>query len=301
MRIQISMAKSEKYSKHPARKNITPRKSAKKTSIMNKCSILMDIHRSVEIAMPSDYETAVALVASQERKFVLYDSAPNRLILLKPSRSIKGLWRGGIGTKKTPYTLEKKSILAGKHHLDIINKDGKYHTMAWVTTADKVKEALKSGVFDPQYIQDPLAKMIAQMGEYKRTVLERSRELDRTVTHNEERLEIVDTSQDLLAILRPLNRCINGYHAQKSPQVNLETTMKALASTIKSLQALHNDLLTKTFPIPPHRQIMSDAIQNILKNLTGYDAKLQILLKETPAPDERQIRQLLESYGTDNL
>jgi hypothetical protein len=181
-------------------------------------------------------------------EYIIYGAAGTSMKLLVP-RQVAGIGYSSIedlanasvaecctfnkvAIQNTPLTDDIESQLA------IVNKDGIYETLVWTTTPAHIKTALRAGVFNPRPMQNPLAKMIAQLGDYKQTVFSRSVEDSLIVRHNRKKLEIVDFTQDCLELLQPLHFCINNYDDGVSPHENLEVLIKKLDKLIDNLAEL---------------------------------------------------------------
>jgi hypothetical protein len=139
----------------------------------------------------------------------------------------------------TKTTIQTTTLPSGQQsELNIVNKDGIYETLVWTTTPENIKAALRAGVFDQKPMQNPLAKMIAQLGEYKKLVFSRSIEDDMVVKHNQEKLAIVDITQKALAALVPLYCSINNYDEGISPAKNLSALIKKVTELSEKISEL---------------------------------------------------------------
>ncbi len=120
----------------------------------------------------------------------------------------------------TTIELEKVPVLGT--NLTVVNQDGQYETLLWTTTPENIKRALRSGVFSPEVIQSPIAKMIAQIGRYKRSTFELKIEQDGLVSRrSNEKLHIADMAQDYLEALQGVHANINNYNELLSPKIIL--------------------------------------------------------------------------------
>ncbi|PJE09001.1 hypothetical protein [Legionella sp.] len=249
------------------------------------------------------YQAMLAYNEFLKRKFILHGADDSKLVLLTPFRAIGTPPGGGLPSFSelseiaTPSTLEKKKVYShGEAKLSIVNQDNNYQTTVYVTTAEKIRSALRNGVFEASSIQDPLAKMIAQIGEYKRTVFERSTELGLKVRKNEERLVVADMAQMLIEALQPLNRSVNRYQSVKTPEENLATITKKLKKLRENLQEKIDSMKDKKEQAPYSGLIHCAAT---LKYATYQYEKSLAAIKN---PSEEQVRAILGSYGSsDNL
>jgi hypothetical protein len=87
--------------------------------------------------------------------------------------------------------------------LNVVNKNGNYETLVWTTTPANIKKALRAGVFASKTIQNRLTKAVAHLGLYKQLMFSRSVEEGFVVKHNNEKLAIVDFTQDCIEALQP--------------------------------------------------------------------------------------------------
>ncbi|MFI4919689.1 MAG: hypothetical protein ACHP65_09055 [Legionellales bacterium] len=251
------------------------------------------------------YQEMLSYNKSLARRFVLHGKDESSMTLLDPSRTLalseSSGWPSsfnGLGKSTTPSVFHKKKIYSNdktKAKLALVNRDGNYHSLVYVTTSAQIKMALRNGVFEPAGIQDPLAKMIAELGVYKRKVFERSTELHVLVTNNEERLAVVDVTQRLLEALQPLNRCINHYETVKTPQENCTDLLAKLEDLTKEVDRLMAENNTTT--AEPYMTLMACAA-----SLGRQTKKYQATIASMENPFEEQVRGVLGSYGSgDNL
>ncbi|WED42077.1 hypothetical protein [Legionella cardiaca] len=250
------------------------------------------------------YQQMLSYNSFLKRKFGLHGKDGEKLILYEPTRAIAvpkgGIFPSfnGLGKTVTPTVLEKKTLYSNSTthaKLSVINQDKQYQTLVYVTTPQKLKEALRNGVFDAHSIQDPLAKMIAEIGSYKRIVFERSTELQVAVTKNQERLAVADLTQTLIEILQPLNQCINNYAAGKTPEENLRNILDKTKQLDKEIENIIN--ANKAHNEEPYLTLMSCAAT--LRKQTQQYRQLLTAMKN---PSEEQVKAILGSYGTrDNL
>lgn len=240
--------------------------------------------------------------AALQRMFSLYGKDGTKVTLFEPTRAImipKGSFFptfSGLGTTTTPTEFTKHRIYSdadSKAKLSIINHDGRYQTLIYTTTPENIKLALRNGVFDSATIQDPLAKMIAEIGTYKRKVFERSTELHAQVTSNSERLVVADVAQTLIEVLQPLNRLINNYDRSRKPQENLKNIVATLDGLSLQLAKMIDE--TKAKNEEPYLTLMACAV-TLKKRTEQYRASLA----EIKHPSEEQVRAILGSYGTNN-
>ncbi|KTD32817.1 hypothetical protein Lnau_2465 [Legionella nautarum] len=252
----------------------------------------------------SPYHAMLAYNESLKRKFVLHGADDSKMVLLTPFRAIATPAGSVLPSLSelseitTPSILEKKKVYSnGQATLSIVNQDDSYQTTVYVTTAEKIRSALRNGVFDASGIQDPLAKMIAQIGEYKRTVFERSTELGIKVRKNEERLAVADGAQTFIEALQPLNRSVNRYQSVKTPKENLEVIIKKLAKFRENMRnerrAMEAKMGEKT-DLEPYSTLIHGA-----KTLgyAAYQYEQSLIAIKDQNPTQEQVRAILGSYG----
>ncbi|KTD25801.1 hypothetical protein [Legionella maceachernii] len=252
----------------------------------------------------SPYDEMVLYNEFLKEKFILHGADNSTLTLLNPSRAIAFPKDsilpsfGELGQVGTPSVLEKKTIYSNtktKAKISVINQEGQYQTTVYVTTPEKIRQALRNGVFEPANIQDPLAKMIAQIAEYKRKVFQRSTELQVKVRKNEERLAVADITQAVIETLQPLNRYINHYEAVKSPVENLEKIVTEIDHLTGELEKIIGEIPGKKEE--PYLSLLN-CIYSIKHNAKQYKKSLEAIQN----PTEEQVRAILGSYGVnDNL
>ncbi len=250
------------------------------------------------------YQQMLSYNSFLKKKFGLHGKDNSTLTLYEPTRAITTPKGGmlpsfsGLGKTVTPTVLHKKVIYSNpttQAKLSVINQDGKYQTTVYVTTPEKIKIALRNGVFEASTIQDPLAKMIAEIGVYKRTVFERSTELHVKVTKNEERLAVADITQTLIEALQPLNQCINNYNASKTPQENLQGVLQRLNQLGENLTHLISENEAKKEEPYPTLMACAAKVKNQIEEYRNALAKIK-------NPSEDQVKTILGSFGTsDNL
>jgi hypothetical protein len=140
--------------------------------------------------------------------------------------------------------------------------------------------------------------MIAQIGEYKRTVFERSTELGIKVRKNEERLVVADKAQTFIEALQPLNHSVNRYQSVKTPEENLEAIIKKLEkfreimrNERKALEGLWDGKKDQE----PYPSLIHSA-----KTLgyAAYQYEQSLIAIKDQSPTEEQVRAIFGSYGS---
>ena len=190
----------------------------------------------------------------------------------------------------SPKTPTSKSEIA------IVNKDGVYDTMVWTTTPKNIRAALRAGVFEVKPIQNPLAKMIAQLGEYKQLVFSRSVEDSLVVKHNQKKLAIVDFTQDCIEALQPLHFSMNNYDGSVSPQEN----MQQLIVKVNALQTRLNEIKNTFYGAAssdPFYVKMCEDVKPLLAQLELYKNNLDQRLQSGIAISQVEMEGILRPYG----
>jgi hypothetical protein len=124
--------------------------------------------------------------------------------------------------------------------LNVVNKNGNYETLVWTTTPANIKKALRAGVFASKTIQNRLTKAVAHLGLYKQLMFSRSVEEGFVVKHNNEKLAIVDFTQDCIEALQPLYESINNFDVKGDPKQNLVELLTKLDNLSDKLTAIEN-------------------------------------------------------------
>ena len=198
-----------------------------------------------------------------KNEFILYGTAnPDGIKLLAPVK-VTSLLRRGVEdlasadkahavhlTKKIIYSKAsplrrahvKRRVYDTLYEVAIVNQNGIYETLTWTTTPAHLRAGLRAGVFSAHTFQNPLTRMIAQLGQYKRKVFERSTEEDFVVKHNAKKLEIVDFAQNCIELLQSLYSSINNFDISKSPAANLQIIFDKLDKARENTAHLRGDL-----------------------------------------------------------
>ena len=221
-------------------------------------------------------------------EFVIYGEPDGPgVYLLVPGRVV-GLTGTGVEDLAKPelaetihYTktkIQTTPLVGSDQHaeLAIVNRDGIFNTLVWTTTPENIRAALRSGVFDYQPMQNPVAKMIAQLGEYKRNVFSLSIEDNMIVKHNYEKLTIVDITQKILEAIQPLHSCINNYDESISPIDNLSALITRLNSLIDKISVLkknHQSYLDFDVDVVNHQN-------ELISKIAAYRDHLMKLMRE---------------------
>jgi hypothetical protein len=245
-------------------------------------------------ATQTAYEYIVAQNNQTKKRFI--DSADNgqTVTIIEPKKafSITGGSKLGDVSTATSYTLTKTAM--GEHGLSIVNKDGEFETLTLVTEPANIKKLLRAGVFSPDSMQNPITKMIAKIGEYKCKVAERSEEENLKVRNNQQRLDIVDFTQDCLEKLQPLLMSVNNYNENKTPQQNIAAMKETLQAYISELAAVRSQLpnLNKE----PYKSL-SDGIKRLQESTKEYIDTLS----QHQNSKEAEIKKLLRPHGYNNV
>ena len=243
-----------------------------------------------------------------KKDFILYGEADAEgVTLLKPGRTAAVI-TGGVEdlaaadmaepihlTKKILYTnsVDASGVAQTPTQLAVVNEDGIFDTLVWTTTPAKITSALRSGVFESRSIQNPLAKMIARLGEYKRDVFERSVEDDTVVKHNQDKLAIVDITQDCIAALQSLHYSINNYNGNVTPKENLDAMIQKVAAL---REAIVNIKQTKVASGDPIAQMHAN-LDKMINNIEQYQVQL-VWLAHSPNATQENVKNLVGSYAT---
>jgi hypothetical protein len=224
-----------------------------------------------------------------KNEFINYGEVGSGIKLLSPEK-VTALKGRGVEDLATADTAElvyftKASILTTtlpsgkKAELNVVNRNQIYDTLVWTTTPQNIKKALRSGVFDHWPIQNPLAKMIAQLGTYKKLVFNRSVEESYVVKHNVEKLAIVDFTQDCIELLQPLHFSINNYDSSVSPRKNLLSIIKKLETYEIELKKIkESNALTGAF-----YQNLYASVDPLVANIKAYKASLNVRVEQANA------------------
>jgi hypothetical protein len=242
-----------------------------------------------------------------KKEFILYGEAGEEGIkLVEPEKT------ASIGNKvddlasaemATPVHLTKKVLYSktaagqppNNAGLAIVNEDGVFETLVWTTTPAQVQSALRSGVFESRTIQNPLAKMIARLGEYKRTVFERSVEEGFVVKHNQEKLAIVDVTQECIAALQPLHRMINNYKGADSPPKNLQDLIAQLEEVTTKLTEIKKNNITNAFDDLSRK--LHTSIDALTAKVDNYRSQLVWRLNSPVALTAADMQSLLSPFA----
>jgi hypothetical protein len=245
--------------------------------------------------MQTAYEHITEENNKAKRRFI--DAAANgqQVTIIEPTKAFSPLGGGKLGdaSKATSYTLTKTAI--GANGLSVVNKDGKFETLTLATEPANIKKLLRSGVFSPESMQNPISKMIAKIGEYKCKVAERSEEEGLKVRKNDERLDIVDFTQDCLEKLQPLLMSVNHYDESKNPTENIEGIQKKLRTYVDELSILQAGLRAKGNDKEPYKSL-SNGITRIQQSTKDYI----VTLNEKKNSSEAEVRALLRPHGYSN-
>lgn len=199
------------------------------------------------------------------------------LAMLKAGRTLQAQ---PSGTNARKMHLEKKNIAtttwhkakgtAASHKLDIVNKDGEYETTIWTTTPANIKKALHSGFFDADHITNPIAKMIAQIGEYKLKVRDQYLETGTYSENFNEKNYIAETTQDCLSSLNSLHACINNYNEGLSPERNFQLILEKLKEFRTEIEKIEQRAGEEGEPYVT----MREGLQKLKDKAEAYESKL---------------------------
>jgi hypothetical protein len=246
-----------------------------------------------------------------KKEFIYYEETnyyPQSLKLVIPEKKLSLLYENiedvagmehaltvDLTKRNVYYNLINDTTLL---NLSIVNQDGMFDTLVWTTTPDRLQSALRNGVFPPTAFQNPMVKMIAQLGEYKRIVFKRSVERKIIVKHNAEKLLITDCAQDCLEALLPLFDTINNYDESLPPVENL----LALSKKLIQLHNLEMEILNRLPPTSYLHPNLKEKIHQLDAHNQSYQQRLEGFITSHSQPlSEHEIREILKPYASPHL
>ena len=159
-------------------------------------------------------------------KFALYEDKDQPVTFAVPTKTVAGKIAHPKHAKKVVYCKKLLKSYGSKGDLYIVNKDGKYHTTLLVARPDDIRSVVRAGVFDPEELDSPIAKILACYGRYKREVV--GQEVGLGLVSAVMKESIIDDVQEQVFALQDLYECINNYHDYLTPQANLQIVLKKI-------------------------------------------------------------------------
>jgi hypothetical protein len=264
--------------------------------------------------LPTAHEHMVSRNEDKLDRFSLHSAPEEKIVLLQPKkqRNITNMVFGNeppLDPKMlTPVVYTKKLFSehpGDKSSISIINKDGNYHSMVWTTTPAKIRAGLRSGVFPPKSIKNPIARAIAQVGEFKRRTFELSYEENVKIDKLAERLVIVDTIQDMYTTLEAFQGCINKYEEKLNPNpqlnaiANIDKISDLLTKQLEKMSEIKKGFPADKLTAAPYATFL-DGIIKLEQHVKGYKTLLDKMAKD-PMLTPEKVREIVAPFGTPTL
>jgi hypothetical protein len=244
--------------------------------------------------------------ADLKEKFIIYGAPDVEGVKLLAPEKTATLFYNGIEdlasvetakpihlTKKIIYDMRINGSDSTQTKLALVNQDGIFETLVWTTTPAHIQSALRAGVFSPEIFQNPLTKMIAQLGEYDRLVFKRSVEENFVVKHNAEKLALNEVTKDCIQALQPLYRAINNYDDSTSPHKNLMLLIGKLDTLLSRLIQIENSSPGLGFY---HK--LYTIVDPLIQNIQHYKSLINThLLENSSELTEETVRAMLQPYA----